>query len=365
MRKTKLLVLAIVVVIAVVALVGCIGIVHSDKNDEKEPCEHIASDWIIDKTVTCLLNGSKHKECKLCHEVLITETIPAPGHSFVRHEGKNATCTESGWLEYQTCSRCNYTSYCEVPAKGHKFKSGICYDCGIKDTSGTEGLLIRFNSSTESYEIASYSGSSSEVIIPYYYNDGKNGVREVTSICYGVFQGHKEITSVVINDNITTIGRNAFYNCNNIESITIPFIGASKTANNGYDEVLGYIFGYYTSSSSSASDDTTYQYSKESDNSNKVYYHYYIPKSLKTVIISDSATKIPQKAFYNCANITNVTIGKNVKTISMNAFTKCSNLTTLKYNGTQANWKNINKVMLWRYNSDIATVVCTDGTITL
>ena len=44
----------------------------------------------------------------------------ALGHDKVQHEGKDATCTESGWDAYETCSRCDYTTYKEIPALGHK-----------------------------------------------------------------------------------------------------------------------------------------------------------------------------------------------------------------------------------------------------
>ena len=47
------------------------------------------------------------------------ETIPALGHDLIHHNGQDATCTESGWAEYDTCSRCDYSSYQVIPAKGH------------------------------------------------------------------------------------------------------------------------------------------------------------------------------------------------------------------------------------------------------
>ena len=43
--------------------------------------EHIASEWIIDSTATCTENGSKHRECTICHEILETEEITA-AHSY-------------------------------------------------------------------------------------------------------------------------------------------------------------------------------------------------------------------------------------------------------------------------------------------
>ena len=48
-----------------------------------------------------------------------TVEIPALGHEIVHHEAKAATCTEIGWNEYDTCSRCDYTTYVEIPALGH------------------------------------------------------------------------------------------------------------------------------------------------------------------------------------------------------------------------------------------------------
>ena len=40
----------------------------------------------------------------------------------VAHEAKDATCTEIGWNEYVTCSRCNFTTYEELVALGHNIQ---------------------------------------------------------------------------------------------------------------------------------------------------------------------------------------------------------------------------------------------------
>lgn len=47
--------------------------------------------------------------------------LPALGHALASHKGKAPTCTEIGWSEYVTCSRCNYTTYAEIPKRGHSF----------------------------------------------------------------------------------------------------------------------------------------------------------------------------------------------------------------------------------------------------
>ena len=48
------------------------------------------------------------------------EIVPALGHDVLHHEGVDPTCLESGYLPYDTCSRCSYSTFCELPALGHK-----------------------------------------------------------------------------------------------------------------------------------------------------------------------------------------------------------------------------------------------------
>ena len=45
------------------------------------------------------------------------------GHDIMTHDGKDPTCTESGWWAYETCKRagCDYTTYQKIPANGHKY----------------------------------------------------------------------------------------------------------------------------------------------------------------------------------------------------------------------------------------------------
>ena len=47
------------------------------------------------------------------------KVIDALGHDLEHHEAKPATCTEIGWDAYDTCSRCDYTTYIEIEALGH------------------------------------------------------------------------------------------------------------------------------------------------------------------------------------------------------------------------------------------------------
>ena len=108
------------------------------KSDETEipTKEHSESNWIIDKEATCTEDGSKHTECTVCHTTIKTEKISALGHDLEHHAGQPATCTEPGWGAYDTCSRCDYTTYKEIPALGHT----EVIDNAVEPTCTTSGL---------------------------------------------------------------------------------------------------------------------------------------------------------------------------------------------------------------------------------
>ncbi len=73
------------------------------------------------------------------------------------------------------------------------------------------------------------------------------------------------VSEIIVPDYVTSIEASAFRDCSSLESITLPFIGASKKANNGYNQVFGYIFGYIrTTSSSSIISGATFQYEDQS-----------------------------------------------------------------------------------------------------
>ena len=100
---------------------------HSYKNGEctvcgstdpsYEPHEHSFGEWTATKQATCTDAGIETRTCE-CGESE-TRTVEALGHDTVHHDAKAATCTEKGWAAYDTCSRCDYSTYKEIPATGH------------------------------------------------------------------------------------------------------------------------------------------------------------------------------------------------------------------------------------------------------
>ena len=63
--------------------------------------------------------------------------------------------------------------------------------------------------------------------------------------------------------------------------------------------------------------------------------------SVTEVSIPDSVTEIGEKAFKNCAALATVTIGSGVTSIGTEAFDGCSSLTTVNYTGTDEAWNTI------------------------
>ena len=77
------------------------------------------------KAATCLEKGWKaYDTCKRCDYTTYQE-LKALGHDKVKHDAKAATCLDIGWKAYDTCTRCDYTTYAELPALGHDYKERV------------------------------------------------------------------------------------------------------------------------------------------------------------------------------------------------------------------------------------------------
>ena len=101
---------------------------------------------VIDAAVepTCTETGlTEGKHCSECSKILTAQTeLPALGHNIVKHDGKPATCTEKGYEPYETCTRCDYTTYREIPLAEHDLDNGFCKNCGKEITPHTHIEVI-------------------------------------------------------------------------------------------------------------------------------------------------------------------------------------------------------------------------------
>ena len=138
------------------------------------------------------------------------------GHGIVKHQKKSATCEEVGWDAYETCTRCNYTTYKEIPALKHNYGDVKCSRCGAP--TPTKDLYYKLNSDGKNYSCTGFgSAKDNNVTIASIHNG-----LPVTSIDESVFKDCSELTSVIIPFNVTSMGEKAFDNCSGLTSIVIP-----------------------------------------------------------------------------------------------------------------------------------------------
>ena len=253
----------------------------------------------------------------------------------------NAVCQYISYGSDLTPTSHYYHYYIPKSLKTVKINGGTFWSSAFRNCSGLTSVTIS-DSVTSIGESAFYgcTGLTSITIPDKVTSIGKSAFSgctgltsitipdKVTSIGESAFSVCTGLTSITIPDKVTSIGKSAFYGCNRLESIELPFVGGSPTA---VDEksVFGFIFGYtITDSSLTESADAVYQYYYyDSLDRTAYYYHYYIPKSLKTVKINGGS--IGSNAFYNCSNLTSITIPNNVTSIGDSAFEYCSNLTSI------------------------------------
>ena len=105
---------------------------------------HTESAVVVENNVapTCTATGSYDNVvyCATCDTELsrTTITVDALGHELVEHSAKAPTCTEIGWNTYVTCSRCDHTTYAEIPATGHT-ESAVVVENNIAPTCTATG----------------------------------------------------------------------------------------------------------------------------------------------------------------------------------------------------------------------------------
>jgi hypothetical protein len=102
---------------------------------EKDPNNH-ALEQHAAKAPTCTEKGwNAYETCSRCDYTTYVE-LPAQ-HDLVNHDAKAPTCTEKGWDAYKTCSRCDYTTYAEQPALNHDYQAVT-----VEPTCETDGYTV-------------------------------------------------------------------------------------------------------------------------------------------------------------------------------------------------------------------------------
>ena len=300
------------------------------KNDEThteseiiESVGHIPDDWVIEKDASCTEDGLKYSYCSICAVLLDECVIDKLGHSPSDWKVESEPTCELAGSRYKECNSCNERLEIEkLDATGHTLKflyddvnhfyqcvacltvkdralhewdDNACEICDY-DAGGIKGLDWTVSADGEYYAFNGFGSveQADEFAIPEVHNGKK-----VTAIGKDAFRSFTG-KIITIPSFITIIPYAAFYGCNNLEKLVIPFIGTRMNAPSNF----GYLFG-----SDSIEDNGSY-----------------IPSSLTAVQISDGIIQLNDEAFKNCTSVKNIIMPDTIVTLGEDCFYGCTSL---------------------------------------
>ena len=201
-----------------------------------------SSDWTIDTAAACETVGSKSHHCTRCDSKKDITEIPAPGkHTWnngvitkpatIAEEGvKTYTCTVCGVTRTETIAKLPMPTVTPVPTatptpaitSAPTVTPTPSVSVGTKITDKKTGNIYKVTSSRSSSQTVAFIGNKvkTSVIIPTTIKI-KGATYKVTEISTNAFKNNRKLKKVVIGQNIVRIGKNAFYGCKKLTSITI------------------------------------------------------------------------------------------------------------------------------------------------
>jgi len=178
--------------------------------------------------------------------------------------------------------------------------------CGESVSFTIEGMVLTISGTGDMYDYERPENVpwSGEIVSTIVIEDG------VTSIGSMAFYGCFLVNNVTVAPTVTIIKSSAFSYCSNLESITIP-TGVISLENSVFS---------YCSSLTSVSLPTTL--------TSIGYFTFGYCESLKSITIPSLAV-IGEWAFQYCSNLTSLTLPPTLTTIGNGAFSDCSNLASV------------------------------------
>ena len=184
---------------------------------------------------------------------------------------------------------------------------------------------------------------------------------QLTTIENNAFYNCSLLSSIYIPVSVTSIGNSAFYGCSNLATVTISENSQLTTIGVSAFEECSSLTSIYipssvttigTSAFSNCSKLTTVTIGENSQLTSIGYYAFIECSSLTSIYIPDSVTTIGDSAFYNCNSVTSIYIPSSVTTLGDSAFYGCSNLTiyceaSSLPSGWDSSWNPSNRPVIW------------------
>jgi len=216
--------------------------------------------------------------------------------------------------------------------------------CGFAQTSGTTGSLTW----SVSDNTLTISGSGS---MPNYGvgNSPWNSIRHA-------------IRTIIIEENVTSIGNYAFFLCSSLTSITIPnsvtSIGGSAfnacgltsiTIPKNVASVENNAFSNCTRLTSINVDADNLNYASENgvlfNKAKTTLLIYPAGKTENLYTLPNSVATIKSSAFFNCQGLTSITIPNSVTSVEYRAFLYCYNFTSINVDADNLNYASENGIL--------------------
>lgn len=173
------------------------------------------------------------------------------------------------------------------------------------------GVTYSLDSESQAAAVKSATDVSGDFVLPESVSYGDKAYA-LTSIGEEAFAECSDITSLSIPSGVTSIGVHAFYGCTSLTSVNIP------------SGVTSIEEGTFESCRKLASVDIPYGVTT-------IGHHAFFGCSkLESVTIPNSVDSIADMAFYTCRSLTSVDIPSSVKSIGEQAFYWCSHLTSVE-----------------------------------
>ena len=233
---------------------------------------------------------------------------------------------------------------------------------GDEITSGDYTYIVNEDGTAS---IVRYSGTDENLVIPSTLDE-----YTVTGIGFSSFASKNTITSVIVPDSVIDIGETAFYNCDNLTSVTFLSTNIRSMGNRIFSNCDNLTSVILPGNLQSIPHQMFYYCKKlESitipESVTKIEYEAFagclnlssliLPQNissigesafshcanLESVVIPNGVTVISNNTFLGCTDLTSISIPQSVKNIFPKAFYNCNNLTTVYYDGTPEEWNEI------------------------